>query len=92
MLLKGVEEDGNRILLARLNVQQQGGKITNITADRVHYDPRAKPPARTRLRWPHQSAGHVDRLRPRGHRAAVKINRQADRLVLFPYPRNKRSA
>ena len=89
VLLTGVERDGNRILLARLKVQQQDGKVTNITADKVRYDPHAKP---------RQGPDFDVRINPPGTwidfgrlatDAAVKINRQADRLVLFPYPREK---
>ena len=47
VLLTGVERDGNRILLARLKVQQQDGKVTNITADKVRYDLACQAPVRT---------------------------------------------
>ncbi len=90
VMLTGVEKDGNRILLARLNVQEHGGKVTGITAERVRYDPRVKP------RQP--GLDFTARLNPPGTwidfgrlatDGAVKINRQSNRLVLFPYPRDK---
>ena len=87
--LKGVHESGNRILIARLKVERQGGKITNVTSEAPD---KAAP----------QAAGTADfssHLNPAdtyldfgkiATDGSVKINKEKDRLVVFPYPREKR--
>ena len=88
VLLVGKEDGHDRMLIARLNLKRQGDKITDITAEKIKPEPKSK-------------SGKIDftaRLNPPGTwidfgpvatDGAVKINRGAGQLVLFPYPRDK---
>jgi hypothetical protein len=77
-----------RVPLARLNLQRKDGKITNITAEKF------VSPASHKV----QEADFTTHLNPPGTwvefpavrtDGAVKINREQDRLVVFPLPRDK---
>jgi hypothetical protein len=89
VLLKGEERAGVRVAVARLNVRCTEGKITSVAAERIRFDPSAKPKEpfdfNARLNPPDTwiDFGSV------ATDGSVKINREADRLVLFPYPRDK---
>jgi len=88
--LRGLNAGGSRIILANLKVNQVAGKITEITAGSI--TPATRPqslaleadfkahtnPVGT---WVDFGAVATD--------GAVKINREKERLVLFPYPREK---
>ena len=88
--LEGADQGSGRILVARLKVGKHAGQITNIIAEKftgttavpdktVEADFKAHTnPSGT---WIDFGALATD--------GAVKINREADRLVLFPYPREK---
>jgi hypothetical protein len=89
--LQGAEQGGSRILVARLKVEKQGGKTVNVTAEKIT----AVTPGNTAR----QEADFKAHTNPPGTwvdfgaiatDGAVKINREKDRLVLFPYPRDKK--
>jgi hypothetical protein len=86
--LKGIDDSKGRIVIAQLNLARQDGKIAAIQAAKP------KPPVGVRQ----DEADFTAHLNPSGTwidfgsvatDGAVKINRQEDRLVLFPYPRDK---
>jgi hypothetical protein len=88
LALKGVDDGHRRIILAKLKVTRENGRITGITA--------AKPDVRQLAATPAE-ADFTAHLNPPGTwvdfgkvatDGAVKINRDADRLVIFPYPRD----
>ncbi len=86
--LKGSRDEANRIRLARLVLERQNGRITGIKS--------SPPTAATNA-----TAGEIDfsaRLNPAGTwvdfgsiatDGAVKVNKSRDRLVVYPYPREK---
>ena len=89
LLLLGKRDATDRILIARLALKRQGDKITDITAEQV------KPESPRKGR---HEADFTARLNPSdtwidfgpvATDGAVKINRGANHLVLFPYPRDK---
>lgn len=86
--LKGPDRDSNRILIARLKLQREDGKVVGITAEKidrvaataateVDFTARLNPPAT----WVDFGKVATD--------GSVKVNREANRLVVFPYPREK---
>jgi len=88
--LKGVQSGGDRILVARLKLERQEGKITNITAAKITTDNQPKSVA---------EADFTAHLNPPGTwidfgtvatDGSVKIERGRQRLIVFPYPRDKR--
>ena len=88
--LKGVQSGSDRILVARLKLQKQDGKITGISAERVTTDNQPKTTAQ---------ADFTAHLNPTGTwidfgkvatDGSAKIQRGQQRLVVFPYPREKR--
>jgi hypothetical protein len=87
--LKGLDRDGNRILIARLKLKRQDGKVLGVTAEKidraVEKKDTAEPDFTVRLNPPGTwiDFGKV------ATDGSVKINRQAGRLVVFPYPREK---
>ena len=94
--LKGLDTGEQRILLARLKVDKQAGRITNITAEKVTAD---SVPAVTADRKGVKKADFAAHTNPRGTLVdfgkvttdgSVKINREKDSLVIFPYPREKK--
>jgi hypothetical protein len=87
--LKGPDQGGNRILLARLKCDRQDGRITNISAEKI--TAATQPPADPR------QADFAAHTNPAGTwidfgsvatDGALKINREPNRLVIFPYPRD----
>lgn len=87
--LKGLEESNGRIAIARLNLQRQDGKLTGITATEPTLPVNAER---------EEQADFAAHLNPPGTwiefgnvatDGAVKINRENDRLTVFPYPREK---
>ena len=85
-------DDGkNRIVVASLNVARKDGKITGVTATPAKPDEEAKRQS--------GAADFIAHTNPPGTwvdfgavatDGAVKINREASGLVLFPYPRDRR--
>ena len=88
--LKGVPGGGDRILVAKLKVERQGEKVTNLTAEKtIAADP---GPAGTEVDFtahlnPADTRIDFGKLATDG---SVKIQREPDRLTVFPYPREKR--
>jgi len=89
MPLKGPDAGGNRILIARLEVQREGDRITGITLGDI-----AKSEARLAV----PQADFTAHLNPAGTRVdfgkiatdgSVKVNLSERSLVVFPYPRDK---
>jgi hypothetical protein len=87
--LKGCDAD-DRVLLARLKLVRSGDKIASITAEPVEPSEPKRPEGEADF------AAHMNRpgtwidFGPLATDGAVKINREPRRLVLFPYPREKR--
>jgi hypothetical protein len=89
VLLLGVKDATDRILIAHLALKRQGDKITDITAEKVSPATQPKDP---------NTADFAARLNPPGTcidfgpvatDGSVKINRGPNQLMLFPYPRDK---
>jgi hypothetical protein len=89
--LQGLEDGFNRIALAKLQVAREGGRITGITTGKI--DPASHP------RVVRESADFTAHTNPPGTwlefgpvatDGAVKINRNSDSLVIFPYPRERK--
>lgn len=89
--LLGLDDGSNRIVVARLQVTRQDGRITGITAakadpakspgvsaDAADFNAHTNPPGT----W-------VD-FGPVATDGACKLNRGRDALVVFPYPRDRR--
>jgi hypothetical protein len=86
--LKGICDTGDRIVISRLQVERKDGKIVNLTA---------QPPKPSDYPTTEQADFSV-RLNPAGTwvdfgrlatDGSAKVNREAERLVVFPYPREK---
>lgn len=86
--LKGLRDASNRVIIARLAVKKEAGKITGVSA--------AKP-TEAEIAASAKGADFQAHLNPTGTfvefgtlgtDGSVKINKEADRLVLFPYPRD----
>jgi hypothetical protein len=84
--LKGGQSSDDRVTIARLELQRTGVKITAIAAHQ---------PLKRKSDDHADFTAHVNRpgtwidFGPVATDGAVKINREKDRLVLFPYPRNR---
>jgi hypothetical protein len=88
--LKGAQSGGDRVLVARLTLQRQEGKVANISVEKITLANRPSV------------ASEVDftaRLNPPGTwidfgkvatDGSVKVQREPDRLVIWPYPRDQR--
>ena len=89
--LQGLEDGFNRIVLAKLQVARQAGRITGITADKI--DPASHPRA---VREAADFTAHTNPpgtwldFGPVATDGAVKINRNPDSLVIYPYPRERK--
>ncbi|MHB8901143.1 MAG: hypothetical protein ACYC6Y_20535, partial [Thermoguttaceae bacterium] len=88
--LKGYQAGADRVLVARLKLHRTGGRISGITAESVTAADQPKPEGQ---------ADFAARLNPAGTwidfgkvatDGSAKIERQPDRLVVFPYPRDRR--
>jgi len=89
--LKGADSGANRILIARLKVEKPPGRGILITAEKVTPAMRSQPPSNEADFTAHTNPSGTwfdfGKLATDG---AVKINREKNRLVLFPYPREKK--
>ncbi len=89
--LQGYDAGGDRILIARLKLARDGGKITNIACERV--TPDMLPPRTTPVtdfaahRNPEGTWIDFGKVATDG---SAKIERTSGGLVIFPYPREKR--
>jgi hypothetical protein len=84
--LQGMADRHGRIPIAKLRLQKQNGQVTTITAA-----PASRPP-------PGSDEDFTAHTNPPGTwldfgkvatDGSLKINRETDRLVIFPYPRDK---
>jgi hypothetical protein len=86
--LKGLRDGANRIVIARLKLEREGGAITKITAEKPNavalpgggdadFTAHMNPPGT----WIDFGAIATD--------GSLKINKEATRLVIFPYPRDR---
>ncbi len=87
--LKGLRDRVGRVVIARLHVQRDGDKIASITAD---------PPTSALVADSEDEADFSAHMNPPetwidfgplATDGSVKINREPDRLVVFPYPRDR---
>ena len=88
--LKGVQSGGDRILVARLKLERQDGKITNITAEKIATDNQPKPEAEVDFTAHLNPPGAWIDFGKVATNGSVKIQREPQRLIVFPYPRDKR--
>ncbi len=88
--LKGFHSGGDRILVARLKLEKKDGKITNITADKVTADNQPKTDTEVDFTARLNAAGTWIDFGKVATDGSVKIQREQERLVVFPYPRDKR--
>ncbi len=87
--LKGLRDASNRVVIARLNLRREAGKIVGVTATkptaallpRVASDADFSAHLNAAGTWVDFGLVATD--------GSVKINRQTDRLVVFPYPRDR---
>ena len=86
--LQGLDEGGNRIILASLKIGKEAGKITSIVAEKPTATPQAVPPEADFKAHTNPSGTWID-FGAIATDGAVKINREQDRLVIFPYPRER---
>jgi hypothetical protein len=87
--LKGVQIGGDRILVARLKLQRQGGKISNITAEKITTDNQPKTDPEVDFTAHLNAAGTWIDFGKIATDGSVKIQREPERLIVFPYPRDK---
>ena len=87
--LQGLRDASNRIVLARLKLQREGGQIRGVTAEK---------PTAALLPGSAAEADFTAHMNPAGTwidfgkvatDGSLKVDRQADRLVVFPYPRDR---
>ena len=88
--LKGVKSGGDRILVARLKLQRQDGKITNITAEKTTLDNQPVADAEVDFTAHLNAVGTWIDFGKVATDGSVKIEREHGRLTVFPYPRDKR--
>lgn len=89
--LKGIDDGSQRIVIGRLKVTREEGKVTGVTlADmaevKASYPQQAEIDFGARLN-PAGTLVNINKITTDG---AVKVNREKDRLVVFPYPREKK--
>lgn len=86
LALRGFEDDRNRIVVAHLKLQRTDGKIVDASVE--------KPSAQTLSGSGTDFSAHLNApatwvdFGPVATDGALKINREANRLVIFPYPRD----
>ena len=88
--LKGVQSGGDRILVARFKLQRQDGKITDITAEKITTDNQPKTDSKVDFTAHLNAAGTWIDFGKIATDGSVKIQRERERLIVFPYPRDKR--
>lgn len=89
--LKGLDDGSSRIVVAKLQVARQNGRITGITAakpDPAAY-PQPKEPAADFTAHTNPPGTWLD-FGPVATDGAIKINRNQASLVVFPYPRERK--
>ena len=84
-----MDDGSNRILIARLKLRRERGKVVGITAEKVVPPPGKKSPAEPDFTARLNPAGTWIDFGKVATDGSVKINREARRLVVFPYPRER---
>ena len=89
VLLKGLRDKSDRIVLARLDLKRREGKIVAMASQPPK--PEDFPPAVAEADFSVRlnPAGTWIDFGPLATDGSVKVHREADRLVVFPYPREK---
>jgi hypothetical protein len=87
--LKGPDDGRRRIRLAQLVVQRENGTITRIAAEKPVAQALGATPGEADFSAHLNPAGTWVDFGKVATDGAVKINREANRLVLFPYPRDR---
>ena len=92
--LKGVSTGGDRVLVARLKVERQAGRITNVTAEKIAPDTtvatgKSGAPGKADFTAHTNPSGTWVDLGKVATDGALKIQLEPDRLVILPYPREK---
>ncbi len=87
--LKGLSDGRNRILIGRLRVEREGGEITRVTLGDVQDMAKRAAAARANFRAHLNPPGTWVDFGTVATDGSVKVNREPDRLVVFPYPRDR---
>ncbi len=87
--LKGFQSGGDRILVARLKLERQDGKITNISAEQVTADNQPKPEGEADFAAHLNEAGTWIDFGKVATDGSAKIERREERLIVLPYPRDQ---
>jgi hypothetical protein len=87
--LQGLRDAAGRIVVARLNLRREAGKIARVTADKpaAALVPRGAAEADFTVHL--NAAGTWIDFGKVATDGSVKINTEPDRLVVFPYPRDR---
>lgn len=88
--LKGIQEGENRILIAQLKLERKDGWIVHIAADKPASRPADGGVVEADFNAHRNPEGAWIDFGKVATDGAVKINREKDRLILFPYPRDKK--
>jgi hypothetical protein len=87
--LKGVQKGGDRVYVARLELQKQGDRITDITAKKITKENTPETTTAADFTAHLNPPGTWIDFGPVASDGSAKIQREAQRLVVFPYPRDK---
>jgi len=87
MQMKGTDREGSRYLVGVLDIADGEGKLGDLAAATATYQKELEQADFTRNM--NQPGTWID-LGAIATDGSVKVNRGADRLVVFPYPRNRR--
>ncbi|MHB8861247.1 MAG: glycoside hydrolase family protein [Pirellulaceae bacterium] len=87
--LKGLRDTRNRTVIARLNLERDAGKIVGVTATTPSSALLPSGAANADFSAHLNAAGTWIDFGQVATDGSVKINKQMDRLVVFPYPRDQ---
>ncbi len=87
--MKGLCDASNRIVIARLNLRREAGKIVGVTATSPTSALLPRGDLEADFGAHLNAAGTWIDFGPVATDGSVKINRQPDRLIVFPYPRDR---
>jgi len=90
VILKGVQRDGGRILVARLKIERQAGKVSNITAEKITSQNQPKTDSEIDFHAHLNPPGTWIDFGKVATDGSAKIQRKQDRLIVLPYPRDQR--
>lgn len=89
LLLQGQQDGQSRVVIAQLKLQREGGRIVNAIAEKPAAPLLAdSAPAADFTAHTNPAGAWLD-FGPLATDGALKINRAPDRLVIFPYPRDR---